>query len=91
MLFLVAEFAKDGVTVGYASCWIADDSCASAQLRAQCLIESQGYLVVAFPECYEVSADAYADDQMGLEYYEQALLDDEVCVLYTEGEEDEEG
>lgn len=88
MFFIVVEFAQSGVTVGFASCWIVDDSEETARQKATAIIESQGYEIVKIDEPYEITRDDYADVDEHRQYYEQALLDSEVCVLYTVGEEE---
>lgn len=87
MFFIVVEFAQSGVTVGFASCWIVDDSEETARQKAKAIMESQGYEIVEIDEPYEITREHYFDDDDGLQYYEQALLDSEVCVLYVGKEE----
>jgi hypothetical protein len=84
MYFVVARvFRDDGATVAFASCWIEDASPAEAQRRASDLIESQDWQVAEVLELRPISRDNYADDDDGLQYFEQAEIDSEVCVFFT--------
>jgi hypothetical protein len=68
---------------GHVACWINSADWKSAQERATALVLNSGWIVRKIVEEKEVSAESYEADEPGLEHFEQALIDDEVCVFYT--------
>lgn len=94
MIYFVYEVSPDDgiATAGkiYAGCWINLDDEELASDRAVKFIEGQGYAIVNCVEFYPITRADYADSMDGLEYFEQALIDDEVLVLFmSEGGEEE--
>jgi hypothetical protein len=64
------------------SCWIKKDDRNSAEDRAIKFLLEQGWVVVEILEGRPVSRSDYRDESGGLQYFEQALTDDEVLVFY---------
>lgn len=94
MIYFVYEVVpSDGsATAGkiYAGCWINLDDEEPASDRAVQSIEGQGYSIKELVESYPITREDYTASPDGLEYFEQALIDDEVLVLFmSEGGEDE--
>lgn len=74
----------------YAGCWININDEELSLKRSVKFIEDQGYSIVDLVESYPITRADYNDSPNGLEFYEQALIDDEVLVLFmSEGGEDE--
>ena len=67
----------------YVSCWINDSSPESAFKKASEMIHNQGWSIVETLEDHPISRENYADSTEGLEYYEQALIDEEVIVFFV--------
>lgn len=71
---------RDG---GHAACWVNSTDWKAAKTRASMLLSRSGWAVGKIVEEKEVSAEAYASDDPAREYFEQAIMDDEVCVVFT--------
>lgn len=71
------------VEVAFASCWINSDAREDAYLRAEKMIVGQGWHIDETLEDHALTELSYSSGDAGLQYYEQALLDDEVLVLYV--------
>jgi hypothetical protein len=90
MQYLVIDAAQDptyahekdygGASVG---CWIKNQSKVNARMIAKGWIEENGWVVLSIEEQYPVSAEDFAQNLEGREYFEQALIDEEVFVFYT--------
>lgn len=93
MIYFVYEVVtSDGIDAPgkvFAGCWINLDDQAKAEQRSKKFIEEQGYEVVEHVESYPIAREDYDDSPKGLEYYEQALIDDEVLVLFVSEGKDE--
>lgn len=94
MIYFVFEVIPDdgSATAGkiFASCWINSDDQPAAKDRAVRFIHEQGYSTVECVEDYPITRDDYEEDPEGIEYFEQALIDGEVLVLFmSEGLEEE--
>jgi hypothetical protein len=87
MNFLVFK-VKETTTneIAFASCWINSTDSQSSRERAERLIESNGWISLDLVEHHDVSAESYSEQDDGLEYFEQALVDDEVMVLFVSKE-----
>lgn len=89
MQYLIIDAAQDpsfaheekygGANVG---CWIKDQTKKNAYLIAKGWIEEHGWVVLSLKEQYPVSGETYRGDSEGREYYEQALIDEEVFVFF---------
>ncbi len=78
----------------YVNCWIEAADLGEAVCRALAEIARAGWEPEAIRHGAIITREDYAgDDDDGLEYFEQALIDKAVCVFYTypAGSEDEEG
>jgi hypothetical protein len=94
MIYFVYEVSPDDGRAAdgevYAGCWINLNDEELASERAAKFIKEQGYVIVNCVESYPITRADYTDSPDGLEYFEQALIDDEVLVLFmSEGGEDE--
>jgi hypothetical protein len=94
MIYFVYEVSPDDGSAAagkiYAGCWINLDDEKLASDRAVKFIGEQGYAIINCVESYPITLADYSDSADGLEYFEQALIDDEVLVLFmSEGGNDE--
>lgn len=94
MIYFVYEVvpSDNSSTAGkiFASCWINLNDQSLAEGRAVKFIREQGYAPVERIDAYPIVRGDYEKSSEGLEYFEQALIDDEVMVLFmSEGEEEE--
>jgi hypothetical protein len=90
MQYLIVDAAQDptflheteyaGATVG---CWIKNQTKKNAFLIAKGWIEDLGWLVISLKEQYPVSEETYRQKSEGWQYFEQALIDDEVFAFFT--------
>ena len=90
MQYLIIDAAQDptvaheeiygGAAVG---CWIKNQTKKNAYLITKGWIEEQGWVVLSLEEQYPISEEDYKEKQEGKEYFEQALIDDEVFVFNT--------
>jgi hypothetical protein len=90
MQYLIIDAAQDptfahekeygGATVG---CWIRNQTKRNAFLIAKGWIEEHGWVALALDEQRSVSAETYRNEPESRQYFEQALIDDEVFVFYT--------
>ncbi len=69
--------------IAHANGWIKNASRDEAYLQAEKMINDQGWEISATLEDHVVTKDNYSPDDENLRYYEQALVDDEVLVLYV--------
>ena len=63
-------------------CWIDLQNSKKAQQRAQFVIEDLGWDIKSLENIFEVTEESYSDNAKGLEYYQQALIDNEVFVIH---------
>ena len=89
MMFLLFEVhpkpshAEYGAIDGaFASMWVNEPVQASAETVAREFLEAHLWDVEALEEAYAVTADQYAEDQIGRERFAQALLDGVVATFY---------
>jgi hypothetical protein len=90
MQYLIIDSAQDptyphkkvygGATVG---CWIKNQTRKNAYLIAKGWLEDQGWVHLSLEAQYPVFPEHYTDDSEGRQYFEQALIDDEVFVFLT--------
>lgn len=76
----------------YVDCWIQGTDGSEAEARARGLIQDYGWSVEALESQTTVTSQDYQDDEENREFYEQALVEQEVLVFNTwpPGEEDED-
>ncbi|OAB63283.1 hypothetical protein AY599_06670 [Leptolyngbya valderiana BDU 20041] len=77
----------------YVNCWIEAADLGQAVSRAIAEVEGGGWTPDVVRHGAIITREDYAgDDDDGLEYFEQALIDKEVCVfhLYPAGSEEED-
>ena len=67
----------------YVNCWMRNETGQNARERAEELIRDYGWSVEGLEEEAVVTGDDYADDDEDREFYEQALMEDEVLVFNT--------
>ena len=90
MQYLIIDAAQDptfahekeygGATV---ECWIKNQTKKNACLVAKGWIEEHGWVALSLEEQHPVSEETYRGKSEGRQYYEQALIDDEVFVFCT--------
>ena len=95
MYFVVieAEPSKDSEASlkyggAHVACWANVDDGTIARRIACSLVVKSGWRVRKVVELKRISADVYSPGDDGLEYFNQALIDHEVCVFYTFPRED---
>lgn len=79
----------------YVDCWVQSGDRSEAEARAKELIEEYGWAVEALEAGVTVTSQDYQDDDENREFYEQALMEQEVLVFNTwprdgEDEDDDE-
>jgi len=76
----------------FVNCWIRNDDADQAEERATELIYDYGWSVDSLEDAMTVTGEDYGDDEESREFYEQALVENEVLVFNTwpRGEGDEE-
>lgn len=74
----------------YVNCWIESPSLGEAVSRAMAEVEGAGWRPDEVRRAHLTTRESYTGDDDGLEYYEQALIDQEVFVFYTYPIEDED-
>lgn len=72
----------------YVNCWIEAPDLGDAVCRALAAIQSAGWTPDEIHRGFQTTREAYTGDGDGLEYFEQALIDKEVCVFHTYPVED---
>jgi hypothetical protein len=90
MYFTIIEVIPEKESSAYSkyagahiACWINLAKSKEANQKAIELIVRSGWSIVKVIEEKEVFADSYSLEDDGLEYFEQALIDGEVCVVHT--------
>ena len=88
MQYLIIDAAQDptfahkkvceGATVG---CWIKNQTKKNAYLIAKGWIEDQGWVSLSLEDQYPISEEAYKEKPEGKQYFDQALIDEEVFVF----------
>jgi hypothetical protein len=77
-------FAHDEQVGGaFVACWIKDQTRKNALFVAKGWIEENGWVVLAVDQQQSVSADDFPEGAQGKEYFEQALIDEEVFVFHS--------
>ena len=67
----------------FVSCWIKRGSQAEAVAIARQLIEGRQWRIEKLEEAKPISREDYNDGDDGLQYFEQAAIDEEVLVFYN--------
>ena len=76
----------------YVSCWVKAGSETQASRQASAVIKESGWNILAVEKrCYEVTEEAYAEDDEGLEHYLHAVTDGECYVFHQWPVEPQEG
>ncbi len=65
------------------ACWIKNQTRKNAYLIAKGWIEEHGWVVLSLDEQQPVSEENYRASNKGKQYFEQALIDEEVFVYHT--------
>jgi len=77
-------FAHDKVYGGASvGCWIKNQPKKNAYLIAKGWIENHGWVSLSLEDQYSVSEEDYKGKSEGRQYFEQALIDEEVFVFHT--------
>ncbi|HXS69369.1 MAG TPA: hypothetical protein VN761_11030 [Candidatus Polarisedimenticolia bacterium] len=69
--------------IAHIACWINVTDLKSGRERAKALVERYGWFARALKEEKIISAAGYDPKNDGLKKFNQALIDDEVCVVYA--------
>ena len=69
-----------GAAVG---CWIKNQTKKNAYLISKGWIEENGWNVIDLDQQSPITEEDYEENSEGKEYYEQALIDEEVFVFHT--------
>lgn len=69
------------------SCWILTDSFDVALERSRRCMADEGWRIASTVECYPISEEDYPQGHFGLQYFRQALVDQEVFVVYLSDSE----
>jgi hypothetical protein len=74
----------DAEAVGgaYINCWIEATDLDDAVSRGRAEIIDAGWQPGELRRAYQTTRDDYTGEDDGLEYFEQALIDKEVCVFH---------
>jgi hypothetical protein len=76
----------------YVNCWVKAGSETQASERASAAVKESGWSILAVEEqCYEVTEEAYAEDDEGLEHYRRAVTEGECYVFHQWPAEPQEG
>lgn len=78
-----ASEAFDKYGGAHVACWINSDDWNKAQGKAIALVLNSGWHVKKIVEEKSVSPESYSSSDEAVKYFEQALVDGEVCVFYT--------
>lgn len=65
------------------ACWINTDDLTLGKKRATAGVENAGWSVTAVSGEKLIEADFYSSDSPSREFYDQALIDNEVFIIYT--------
>jgi len=65
------------------SCWIKPPDLKIGRARATSFVEQHGWFVKGVKEEKIITASHYESTNEGLRYFNQALTDEEVCVVHT--------
>lgn len=85
----LTDRTADNVGGAYINCWVQRDTMVEADEAARELITDQGWVITEEVEAAEVRREQ-VDEESGLKYFEQCLIDGEVAVFYGYPMEDEE-
>ena len=76
----------------YVNCWVNASSETEAREQTSAAIKESGWNILAVEEqCSEVTEQAYAEDDEGLNHYRQAVTDGECYVFHQWPVEPQEG
>jgi hypothetical protein len=80
---------RDEVGGAFVNCWINAETLAEAEQLAREIVEQSRWHIDNLTESYADDGTLYDHDAPGLQYYEQALVDDSVLVYHTYPAEEE--
>lgn len=87
MHFLVFKITKSslqqGLQVAFGSCWVNSDDGVESRSRAEKMIVGQGWSIAAMLDCRAITRRSYHPSDENLQFFEQALVDGEVLVIYV--------
>jgi hypothetical protein len=74
----------ESATIGgaFINCWVDRSTLSEAEAAARQSLEQAGWQIKSLDDTRIVDRSDYEDNQAGLEYFEQAVIDKEVFVLY---------
>lgn len=73
--------ANEDIGGAFINCWIERPTLEEAEHVARSDIEAEGWIVGNPEEAHAVDRSTYANNPVGMEYFEQALTDKEVFVF----------
>lgn len=93
-IFLIEYHVKPieqikGILGAFVNCWIVDKELKLAQKRSKTLVEENNWQIFKLEGADEIERNDFFEDDEGLKYFNQALIDKEVLVFYTYENEEE--
>jgi hypothetical protein len=76
------EAQSEGAAGAYINCWVLGESLDAAEANARQAIEAQGWKIMGLEESKTVDRSTYLENEVGLQYFEQAELDGAVFAMY---------
>jgi hypothetical protein len=73
----------DDIAGAYINCWMNYDNQKEAERKAMEMMHENGWTDLTLDEVSKVNRSDYEDNEDQLQYFDQALTDDEVLVVYT--------
>lgn len=73
----------DDIAGAHINCWINTKSYHEAEKKASKLIVESGWKELQLEEVLNISRSDYSDNDEKLQYFEQALVDNEVLLVFT--------
>jgi len=67
----------------FINCWVESKNIDQADRIARKEIDKLNWDILNHEESYEITRKDYMENKVGLQYYEQALIDKFVCVFHT--------
>jgi hypothetical protein len=73
----------DDIAGAYINCWMNYDIQNEAERKAKEMMDENGWIDLTLDEVSTVNRSDYEDNEDELQYFDQALIDNEVLVVYT--------
>src|SRR5688500_15465537 len=73
----------DDIAGAWINCWINSNDVEDATERALRMIRENGWKELEMEDYFHVERSDYEENENQLQYFDQALIDDEVLVIYT--------